>query len=132
MTSVVLDTSALIGILQNEPEADALLASIESADLRYVSAASVVEAGIVLQARFGDHGERELDLLVQRAEVEIVPLTPDHADLARRAFRRFGKGRHPAGLNFGDCFSYALAVALDARLLFTGGDFGRTDVGAGG
>ena len=130
MTSVVLDTSALVGILQNEPEADALLASIESADQRYVSAASVVEAGIVLQARFGDHGERELDLLLQRAEVEIVPLTPDHADMARQAFRRFGKGRHPAGLDFGDCFAYALAVALDARLLFTGGDFARTDVGA--
>ncbi len=64
MTSVVLDTSALIAILQNEPEAGALLASLESADLRYVSAASVVEAGIVLQARFGDHGERELDLLL--------------------------------------------------------------------
>ncbi|MHB1193081.1 MAG: type II toxin-antitoxin system VapC family toxin [Longimicrobiales bacterium] len=130
MTPVVLDTSALIGILQNEPEADALLASLESADLRYVSAASVVETGIVLQARFGDHGERELDLLLQRAEVEIVPVTPDHAEMARGAFRRFGKGRHPAGLDFGDCFAYALALSLDARLLFTGEDFARTDVRA--
>ncbi|HSW31568.1 MAG TPA: type II toxin-antitoxin system VapC family toxin [Longimicrobiales bacterium] len=128
MTSVVLDTSALIAVLQNEPEAGTLLDSLERADGRYVSAASVVEAGIVLQARFGDHGERELDLLLQRAEVEIVPVTADHADMARQAFRRFGKGRHPAGLNFGDCFAYALAVALDARLLFTRGDFARTDV----
>lgn len=128
MTAVVLDTSALVAILQSEPGAEMILSALEAADLRYVSAASVVEAGIVLQARFGDHGERELDLLIQRAEVEIVPVTPDHADLARQAFRRFGKGRHPAGLNFGDCFAYALAAALDARLLFTGGDFGRTDM----
>jgi ribonuclease VapC len=128
MTSVVLDTSALVAILQNEPGADALVTALDDADLRYVSAATVVEAGIVLQARFGDHGERELDLLLQRAEVEVLPVTPDHADLARRAFRRFGNGRHPAGLNFGDCFAYALAAALDARLLFTGGDFAPTDV----
>jgi ribonuclease VapC len=131
VTAVVLDTSALVAILQAEPEADALLTSLEEADLRLVSAATVVEAGIVLQARFGDHGERELDLFLLRAEVEVVPVSSDHAELARQAFRRFGKARHPAGLNFGDCFSYALAVSLDARLLFTGGDFTRTDVRVG-
>ncbi|MDP2957951.1 MAG: type II toxin-antitoxin system VapC family toxin, partial [Longimicrobiales bacterium] len=86
----------------------------------------------VLQARYGDHGERELDLFLQRAEVDIVPVTPDHAELARQAFRRFGRGRHPAGLNLGDCFSYALSAALDAPLLFTGEDFPRTDVPTAG
>lgn len=128
MTAVVLDTSALVAILQAEPEADALLAVLDDADVRCVSAATLVEAGIVLQARFGDHGERELDLFLQRAEVEVLPLTADHAELARQAFRRFGKGRHDAGLNYGDCFAYALAVSLDARLLFKGADFPRTDV----
>ena len=128
MTVAVLDTSAIVAILQAEPEADALLSSLDDADLRCVSSATVVEAGIVLQARFGDHGERELDLFLQRAEVDVVPVSADHADLARQAFRRFGKGRHTAGLNFGDCFAYALAVSLEARLLFTGGDFTQTDV----
>lgn len=128
MNSVVLDTSAVLAILQGEREADGLVTGMEAADGRRISAASVVEAGIVLQARYGDHGERELDLFLQRAEVEIVPVTPDHAELARQAFRRFGKGRNPAGLNFGDCFSYALSAALDAPLLFTGEDFPRTDV----
>jgi ribonuclease VapC len=104
MTSIVLDTSALIAILQAEPEADALLSSLEDADLRCISAASVVEA---------------------------VSMTPHHADLARQAFRRFGRGRHPADLNFGDCFAYALALSLDAPLLFTGGGFARTDVRVG-
>ena len=128
MTAVVLDTSAVIGILQAEPDAELLVAVLEDADLRCISAATVVEAGIVLQARFGDHGERELDLFLQRAEVEVVPLTADQAELARQAFRRFGKGRHPAALNYGDCLAYALALSLDARLLFTGTDFARTDV----
>ncbi|MDP2955477.1 MAG: type II toxin-antitoxin system VapC family toxin [Longimicrobiales bacterium] len=128
MKSVVLDTSALIAILQGKHDADALVAALDAADMRCVSAATVVEAGIVLQARYGDHGERELDLFLQRAEVDIVPVTPDHAELARQAFRRFGKGRHPAGLNFGDCFAYALSAASDAPLLFTGENFRRTDV----
>jgi ribonuclease VapC len=128
MSSVVLDTSAVVALLQAEPEADRLLELLRAADVRRISAASVVETGIVLQARFGDHGERELDLFLERAEVQVIPLSVEQADLARQAFRRFGKGRHPAGLNFGDCFSYALSAALDAPLLFTGEDFARTDV----
>lgn len=128
MSLVVLDTSAVVAILQGEREAEGLVTAMEAADGRCISAATVVEAGIVLQSRYGDHGERELDLFLQRAEVEIVPLTPDHAELARQAFRRFGKGRHTAGLNLGDCFAYALSADLDAPLLFTGEDFPRTDV----
>ena len=129
---MVLDTWALIAILEGEGEGDRLLAALESAGTRRLSAASLVEAGIVFQARYGDHGERELDLLIQRAGIEVVPVTEDHAELARRAYRRFGKGRHPAGLNYGDCFSYALAAALGEPLLFKGADFSRTDIEAAG
>lgn len=82
---------------------------------------------MVMQARYGDAGERELDLLMHRLKVDVVPVTAEHAELARRAFRRFGKGRHPAGLNYGDCFTYALAVALQEPVLFKGNDFSQTD-----
>jgi ribonuclease VapC len=127
---VVIDTSAVIAILQGEAAAGRLIAAMEGAGARRISAASLVEAGIVLQARYGDHGERELDLLVQRARIDVIPVTDDHAGIARSGFRRFGKGRHPAALNFGDCFSYALAIALGEALLFVGTDFDRTDVTA--
>lgn len=128
MRLLVLDTSAVVALIQGEPCSDRLVAALEAADARCISAANVVEAGIVLQARYGDHGERELDAFLLRAQVEVVPVTPENADLARHAFRRFGKGRHAAGLNFGDCFAYALAKALNAPLLFVGEDFGTTDV----
>lgn len=128
MSSVVLDTSAVVAILQAEPEAERLVSALEEAALGRMSTASVVETAIVLQARYGDHGERELDVFLQHGNVEVVPLTQEHADLARRAFRRFGKGRHAAALNFGDCFSYARSVSLDAPLLFVGDDFTQTDV----
>ncbi len=104
------------------------MAALEDAPVKRMSAANLVEAGIILQARYGDHGERELDLFVQRAHVEIIAVTDEHAEYARSAYRRFGKGRHAAGLNFGDCFAYALARALDEPLLFVGDDFGQTDV----
>lgn len=128
MKAVVLDTSAVMALLQGGKEADRILAALADAEVRRVSAATVVEAGIVLQARYGDHGERELDLFLQRAEVEVIPFSEEHATAARQAFRRFGMGRHPAALNFGDCFAYALAVVLDHPLLFVGTDFSATDV----
>ena len=128
MKAVVLDTSAVLALLQDEKEAERILAALVDAEVRRISAATVVEAGIVLQARYGDHGERELDLFLERAEVEVIPFSEEHAQLARQAFRRFGKGRHPAALNLGDCFAYALAVALDQPLLFVGTDFPATDV----
>jgi ribonuclease VapC len=81
-----------------------------------------------VQARNGDAGEGELDVLLHRLGVEMVPVTDDQTEIARSAFRRFGKGRHPAGLNYGDCFSYALASISDDSLLFTGTDFSRTDI----
>ena len=129
---MVLDTSALVAILQDEPGSDVLTRAVRDASSRRASSATLVEAGIVMQARHGDAGSRALNALLTRSAVEIVPLTAAHADLARDAFRRFGKGRHPAGLNFGDCFAYALAVALAVALgeplLFVGSDFGQTDV----
>ena len=128
MKAVVLDTSAVLALLQDEKEAERILAALVDAEVRRISAATVVEAGIVLQARYDDHGERELDLFLERAEVEVIPFSEEHAQLARQAFRRFGKGRHPAALNLGDCFAYALAVALDQPLLFVGTDFPATNV----
>ncbi len=125
---MVADTSALIAILLGEATADRLTAALEAAPLLRCSAVSLVEASMVMQGRLGERGERELDLLVGRLRVEIVPVTIEQAELARSAFRRFGKGRHPAGLNFGDCFSYALARALAEPLLFVGNDFSQTDV----
>jgi ribonuclease VapC len=125
---MILDTSAVIAVLQNEESAPRLVAAMEDAPVKRMSAATLVETGIILQARYGDHGERELDLFVQRAHVEVVPVTEEHAEYARSGYRRFGKGRDAAGLNFGDCFAYALARALDEPLLFVGDDFARTDV----
>jgi ribonuclease VapC len=125
---MVLDTSCIVALLQNEPVADQLFAAIEAHPVRRVSAATLVEAAIVLQMRFGDAGERELDVLLQRLRAEVIPVTEMHADLARSAYRRFGKGRHPARLNYGDCFSYALAASLGEPLLFVGDDFSLTDI----
>lgn len=125
---MVIDTSSLVAFLLREPAAERLMAALKASPNRKMSAASLVEAGIVMHGKQGDAGERELDALVRRLRVEIVPVTRDHAEYARDAFRRFGKGRHPAALNFGDCFSYALARALDEPLLFVGNDFDRTDV----
>jgi ribonuclease VapC len=125
---MVLDTSALLAILMNEPEIDAFSAAIEADPRRLISAATVVETGIVVERRFGDPGGRELDLLLHRAGCEIVPVDAEQAEIARAAFRRFGKGRHPAGLNFGDCFAYSLAVVRGEPLLFKGNDFAQTDV----
>lgn len=125
---MVLDTSALTAILLDEPERRAFAEAIEADPRRLVSAATVVEAGIVIEARMGEAAGLELDLLLNRAGVSIVPVDPDQAELAREAWRTFGKGRHPAGLNLGDCFTYALAVATSEPVLFKGDDFARTPI----
>lgn len=127
---MVIDTSAVIAIFLGELPAERLSRAIRAAPTLRMSAASLVEAGIVVQGRFRDAGEQKLDRLLNHLEVEVLPLTEGHARIAREAFRRFGKGRHPAGLNFGDCFSYALAQALGEPLLFVGDDFSRTDITA--
>lgn len=111
-----------------EPEAAAFAAAIESAEQRRVSAASVLESSLVIESRFGEAGGRELDLLLHRAEFEVAPVDAEQVEMGRAAYRRFGRGRHAAGLNFGDCFSYALAVSLGEPLLFKGDGSRRTDV----
>jgi ribonuclease VapC len=125
---MVLDTSAIIAILFDEPDAEVLERRIVDDPVRLVSAASVIEATIIIESRLGDAGGREFDLWLQRASIEIVPVDVEQTEMARRGWRRFGKGRHPASLNYGDCFSYALAVTRDEPLLFKGNDFARTDV----
>ena len=125
---MVIDTSALIAILQDEPERRAFNEAIEAAEKRVVSVASFVEASMIVEARYGPDGVRDLDLFIAKAGIELVAVDTDQAHVARTAFRLYGKRRHPAGLNFGDCFAYALARTLDEPLLFKGTDFSLTDV----
>jgi len=125
---MVIDSSALLAILQDEPERRALVEVIESADRRCLSVVNLVEASIVLATRRGPDAARLLDTLVERAGIEVVGVDLEQGALARRAFARYGKGRHSAGLNFADCFAYALAQALGDSLLFKGNDFSQTDV----
>jgi ribonuclease VapC len=127
---VVLDTSAVIAILTGETPAPRLIAALEGATSRKISTASVVECAMVLLARYDETAEPQLDLFLRTIGAELVPVGEEHALLAREAAIRFGKGRHPAGLNFGDCFSYALAVATGEPLLFVGSDFSNTDITA--
>jgi ribonuclease VapC len=125
---MVLDTSAILAVLLNESDADAYRRAIEADPVRLLSAATLIETAIVIETRVGEAGGRELDLLVHKASIEVVAVDAEQADLARDAYRRFGKGRHPAGLNYGDCFAYALSQSVGEPLLFKGDDFRKTDV----
>jgi ribonuclease VapC len=125
---MVLDTSAIVAILLDEPERHRFVRLIEAAPVRQLSAASRVEATLVIEGRKRAAGRAELDLLLSHAEVDIVPVTLEQVELACEAFRRYGKGRHAAGLNFGDVFAYALAKTTGEPLLFKGDDFARTDI----
>lgn len=127
---MVLDTSAILAVLFDEPEAEEVETLIAGDPVRLLSASSALEAGIVVEARFGEAGGRELDLLLHRARVDIVPFDADQLEIARGAWRRFGRGRHPAALNLGDCFAYALSRRSGEPLLFVGADFPQTDIGA--
>lgn len=125
---MVLDTSVLMALVLNEPEASDFERQISKASIRLISAATLLEATIVVETRRGDDGARELELWLGRLRCEVIPLTQEQSDIARDAWRRYGKGRHPAGLNFGDCFSYALAKQSGERLLYKGNDFAQTDL----
>lgn len=125
---MVLDSSAVIAIMLGEPAAQRLATALSSAPARYISAATVVEVAMVLLGRYGDAGESQLDTFLREVAVAVVPVTEDQTTLARDGAARFGRGRHAAALNYGDCFSYALAIALNEPLLFVGEDFGKTDV----
>lgn len=125
---MVIDTSALVAILKREEGWERLADALANAPATRVSAATRVETGIVVHAMYGDHGERELDLLLTRARIETIAFNEEQSEIARAAFRRSGEGRHPASLNFGDCFAYAQAATLNEPLLFVGNDFAQTDV----
>jgi len=125
---VTLDTSAVIAILRDEPEQEEFLLLIDQASRRVISAVSVLEAAMVLEGRSGSGAGADLELFLRRASVEILAFDEEQLALARTAFRLFGKGRHRAGLNFGDCASYALAEWSGEPLLFKGTDFSETDV----
>ena len=127
---MVLDSSAIIAILELESEAAAFANLIESDAVRLVSAVTVLESGILAEARKGEEGARALDAFLQQAELTVVAFDAEQASIARTAFRRFGKGRHAAGLNFGDCAAYALARSSGEPLLYKGDDFARTDIPA--
>jgi len=125
---MVIDTSAVLAILQDEPERRAFNEAIEAADSRSLSVASFVEVSIVIEARYGAEDVRHLDRFLDRAGVVLAAVDAEQGKLARQAFSQFGKGRHVAGLNLGDCFSYALAQVLGEPLLYKGEDFSQTDV----
>ena len=125
---MVIDTSALLAILQDEPERRAFNAAIVAADSPKLSVASFVEVSMVLESRHGDQGLQDLDRFIDRAGILLVSVDVEQGKAARRAFSRFGKRRHPAGLNYGDCFAYALAKVIGEPLLFKGNDFSKTDV----
>ncbi len=125
---MVVDTSALVAVLLGEPERDLFIDALIEADDPLISTATLLEASIVMQAKTGDDGVADLDALLAAIAARPVAVDAAQAYLARDAFTRFGKGRSSAGLNYGDCFSYALAQAMGRPLLFKGEDFGRTDV----
>lgn len=127
---MILDTSALVAILYREPEAVNFTQLIHDADACRISVANYVELSLVIESQLGPTGLRQADAFFRRAGIIIEPVTVDHGELARQAFLDFGKGRHKAELNFGDCFSYALAKATGEPLLFKGSDFALTDIEA--
>ncbi|PYX90677.1 MAG: PIN domain nuclease [Acidobacteria bacterium] len=125
---MVIDTSALVALFLNEPEREEFLELILKSEKRLLSAAAMVETGIVLEARRNEVAARELDLFLHEAEIEIISVDRTQAEQARVAFRKYGKGRHPAALNFGDCFTYALAIVSGEPVLAKGDEFQRANL----
>jgi ribonuclease VapC len=125
---MVVDASALAAVFFMEPDAPKFLRVLQQTPYACISAANFLEIAIVIDNRDGVEQMVDLDLFLMEAAVEVVPVTAGQARIARDAYRRFGKGNHPAGLNYGDCFAYALAKERDLPLLFKGDDFVRTDL----
>lgn len=125
---MIIDTSAVLAILFDEDDAPRFADAIAAAERRTMSAANFLEAGIVIDKQLGPAAGRQLDALLAKARVEVAPVTREQAEIARQAYLDYGKGRHPAGLNFGDCFAYALARRTDQPLLYKGDDFSQTDI----
>lgn len=127
---MILDSSAVLAILFGESDAARFAKAIGDAGSCRMSAASYVEVAAVVESQTQSKGSKQFDAFLRRARVTIEPVTEEQAHIARQAYADFGKGRHPAGLNFGDCFSYALAKATGEKLLFKGNDFSKTDLPA--
>ncbi|MDD9964343.1 MAG: type II toxin-antitoxin system VapC family toxin [Gammaproteobacteria bacterium] len=125
---MIIDSSALLAILYQEPDAALFERAIATAPSSRMSAANALEASMVVEGRGGVAAGDELDAFMEAADIRLAPVTEEHFVAARRAWRRFGKGNHPAALNFGDCFAYALAEATGEPLLFKGDDFAQTDI----
>ena len=127
---MIVDSSAVLAVLYREPDAERFETAIASAPSCRMSVANALEASIVMEGRGGMAAGDALDRFLKAAVIDLAPVTAEHMEAARRAWRRFGKGNHPAALNFGDCFAYALADVTGEPLLFKGEDFTRTDVEA--
>jgi ribonuclease VapC len=127
---VIVDTSALLAVLFGERDAENYARAISEAEICRISAATFVEVSVVVESQTGDAGSRQWDSFFRTAGISIEPVTEEQAHAARQAWSDFGKGRHPAGLNFGDCFSYALAKVSGEPLLFKGQDFRKTGIPA--
>ena len=125
---MIVDTSALAAILFREPEAPSFTKIIHDAGRCLISAGNFLELSIIVETQLGTDALRQCDMFLRRAAIIVEPFTVEQAHLARQAFHDFGKGRHPAGLNFGDCFAYALARVTGEPLLFKGEDFRKTDI----
>ncbi len=125
---MVIDTSALLAIFLAEPERQSFLEHIRQDGSRLLSAPNALETSIVVEARRGEVAGRELDLFIYRLRIELVPVDAAQVEVARAGWRKYGKGRHPASLNFGDCFAYALSKTSGEPLLAKGNDFPKTDV----
>jgi len=125
---MVLDTSAIIAVLLSEATSERLVAAVEADRVRLVSAGTVIETSLVILGRFGDAGEPQVDRFLRSIGAEVVSVDEEQVAIARDAALRFGRGRHQAALNFGDCFSYALAAARAEPLLCVGDDFSKTDI----
>ncbi len=125
---MIVDTSAVLAVLFDEPDAERFTRAMAEAPHCRMSAANFLEAALVVEGRGGMAGGHELDIFIEKAAIELVPISIEHAQAARQAWRRFGKGNHSAGLNFGDCFAYALSEVTGEPLLYKGEDFALTDV----
>jgi ribonuclease VapC len=125
---MIVDTSAVLAILFEEDDAELYARALSESDSCRMSAANFAEAAIVVDSQTKDKGSRQFDAFVRRAGIAIEPVSEEQAHVARQAYADFGKGRHPAGLNFGDCFAYALAKVTGESLLFKGKDFQKTDI----
>ena len=125
---MIVDSSALAAILFREPDGERFAVALRDAPVIRISAATLVEVAMVVVSRLGPNGSLQLERLLKRLDVVVEPFTGSQAGTAHAGWLRFGRGRHPAALNFGDCFAYALAIEMDEPLLFSGADFARTDV----